>query len=346
MTTIFMVEENREQIGTLKGMGYRDSTIASKYIFYALTATLIGSVIGFLAGQKILPYFIINAYRILYNNLPVILMPNHEVMQQAYAQANETINKSNQQAQGILDSATQDANNIRLSAITYTDDMLANLGNIMGMWKDIDVEYLARFGIECPKNLQRDLEGLSFRETAVYFKKRFSIPDTPEKIGQDWLDMSNEKYLHSIGLKPGVPEFLRYLKKKGIAAAIASSNHYGLIADCLNAHGILDCFRAVITCDDVSAGKPDPSVYLEAAKRLTVPPSACLVFEDIPIGIEAGKNAGMPYREVKVFWERMTKGGRKSFLYAELNPKYFLQNGNGSTIPILDGIQTDLSERE
>lgn len=54
----------------------------------------------------------------------------------------------------------------------------------------------------------------------------------------------------------------------------------------------------------------------------------------------------MPYREVKVFWERMTKGGRKSFLYAELNPKYFLQNGNGSTIPILDGIQTDLSERE
>lgn len=72
-----MVEENREQIGTLKGMGYRDSTIASKYIFYALTATLIGSVIGFLAGQKILPYFIINAYRILYNNLPVILMPNH-----------------------------------------------------------------------------------------------------------------------------------------------------------------------------------------------------------------------------------------------------------------------------
>lgn len=169
-------------------------------------------------------------------------------------------------------------------------DLDGTLVDSMGMWKDIDVEYLARFGIECPKNLQRDLEGLSFRETAVYFKKRFSIPDTPEKIGQDWLDMSNEKYLHSIGLKPGVPEFLRYLKKKGIAAAIASSNHYGLIADCLNAHGILDCFRAVITCDDVSAGKPDPSVYLEAAKRLTVPPSACLVFETSP---SASKQAKM-----------------------------------------------------
>jgi putative ABC transport system permease protein len=72
-----MVEENREQIGTLKALGYRNSVIAFKYVFYALFATLIGSVIGFLAGQKILPYFIINAYKILYDNLPDILMPNH-----------------------------------------------------------------------------------------------------------------------------------------------------------------------------------------------------------------------------------------------------------------------------
>lgn len=60
------------------------------------------------------------------------LVSQHEVMQQAYAQANDTINKANQQAQGILDSATQDANSIRYSALTYTDDLLANLGNILG----------------------------------------------------------------------------------------------------------------------------------------------------------------------------------------------------------------------
>ncbi|MGX8728415.1 MAG: triose-phosphate isomerase, partial [Lachnospiraceae bacterium] len=47
-------------------------------------------------------------------------------------QANETISKSNQQAQSIIDSATQDANNIRISAITYTDEMLANLEELMG----------------------------------------------------------------------------------------------------------------------------------------------------------------------------------------------------------------------
>ena len=52
-------------------------------------------------------------------------------MQKAYAQANDTINAANKQAQEILDSATPDANSIRLSAITYTDDMMANIGSVL-----------------------------------------------------------------------------------------------------------------------------------------------------------------------------------------------------------------------
>ena len=52
-------------------------------------------------------------------------------MQKAYAQANDTINAANKQAQEILDSATQDANSIRLSAITYTDDMMASIGSVL-----------------------------------------------------------------------------------------------------------------------------------------------------------------------------------------------------------------------
>ena len=70
----------------------------------------------------------IKRYQKIISNKDAIL----EVMQQAYTQANETISKSNQQAQSIIDSATQDANNIRISAITYTDEMLANLEELMG----------------------------------------------------------------------------------------------------------------------------------------------------------------------------------------------------------------------
>ena len=59
------------------------------------------------------------------------LINEHEIMQQAYAQANETIANANKQAQQILDEATMDANNIRLSAISYTDDMMANMEQIL-----------------------------------------------------------------------------------------------------------------------------------------------------------------------------------------------------------------------
>ena len=59
------------------------------------------------------------------------LVTQHEIMQKAYAQANDTINAANRQAQDIVDQATTDANGIRLSAITYTDEMLANIGSII-----------------------------------------------------------------------------------------------------------------------------------------------------------------------------------------------------------------------
>ena len=64
-----MVEEERTQIGTLKALGYSRSSIAGKYVFYALLATVGGSVLGVLAGEKIFPYVIIDAYRIMYQHM-------------------------------------------------------------------------------------------------------------------------------------------------------------------------------------------------------------------------------------------------------------------------------------
>lgn len=64
-----MVEEQRTQIGTLKALGYKKSAIAAKYICYAFLATLLGSVLGMLIGEKIIPYIIITAYGIMYHNV-------------------------------------------------------------------------------------------------------------------------------------------------------------------------------------------------------------------------------------------------------------------------------------
>ncbi len=70
-----MVEEQRTQIGTLKALGYGKASIASKYVWYALLATLGGSIAGVLVGEKILPMVIIYAYKIMYPYLPGIVVP-------------------------------------------------------------------------------------------------------------------------------------------------------------------------------------------------------------------------------------------------------------------------------
>ena len=70
-----MVESQRTEIGTLKALGYSNWAIARKYVFYALSASLIGSLIGLVLGQKLLPWVIIAAYRVLYPNLFVVLTP-------------------------------------------------------------------------------------------------------------------------------------------------------------------------------------------------------------------------------------------------------------------------------
>ena len=72
-----MVEEQRTQIGTLKALGYSNGNIAGKYVMYALIASVAGSVFGVCVGGKILPYVIMNAYCMLYENLREYLIPIH-----------------------------------------------------------------------------------------------------------------------------------------------------------------------------------------------------------------------------------------------------------------------------
>ena len=172
-------------------------------------------------------------------------------------------------------------------------DLDGTLVDSMWMWKAIDIEYLGRYGIELPPTLQKDIEGKSFSETAVYFKETFQLPDSLEKIKSDWNQMAYDKYTKEVWLKKGVKEFLDYCKANKIKLGIATSNSRELVESTIDALNIRDYFDYIMTSCDVAKGKPAPDVYLETAKRLEVEPSECLVFEDIEMGILAGKNAGM-----------------------------------------------------
>ena len=172
-------------------------------------------------------------------------------------------------------------------------DLDGTLVDSMWLWRDIDIVYLGRFGIALPEDLQYCIEGMSFHETAVYFKERFKLPDSLEQIKADWNQMAWEKYMYEVPLKPGIEEFLKGCRRNGILLGIASSNSRELIENITVAHGIKDDFSCIMTACEVGKGKPEPDIYLAVAKALAVDPNECLVFEDILPGIQAGLSAGM-----------------------------------------------------
>ena len=134
-------------------------------------------------------------------------------------------------------------------------DLDGTLVDSMWIWGAIDIEFLGRYGHACPPDLEKAVAGMSFSDTARYFKERFQLPLSLEEIKACWTEMAVGKYRKEVPLKPGAGEFLEYCRQNGIATG--------------------------------------PDIYLEVARRLKVDPEACLVFEDIPEGILAGKRAGM-----------------------------------------------------
>ncbi len=172
-------------------------------------------------------------------------------------------------------------------------DVDGSMVDSMWMWKRIDKEYLEKFGIPLPDTLQAEIEGWSFYETAVYFKKRFGISDPVEKIMADWNDMAWEKYEKEVPLKSGIREFMQLCKGRGIKMGIATSNSRELMMTIERVHGLTEFISCIKTGSEVQKGKPEPDIYLAVAKELQVAPENCLVFEDLVAGILAGKRAGM-----------------------------------------------------
>ena len=172
-------------------------------------------------------------------------------------------------------------------------DMDGSLVDSMWVWKDIDIEYLGRFGLTIPDDLQKCIEGMSFTETAEYFKKRFSLEDSVDEIKSAWNAMAWEKYRTRVMLKPGAHEFLDYCRAHGIKLGIATSNSRQIVDMVLAERGVTDYFSCIMTSCEAKKGKPAPDIYLLTAQQLSVKPEQCLVFEDIVFGIQAGKSAGM-----------------------------------------------------
>lgn len=173
-------------------------------------------------------------------------------------------------------------------------DIDGTLVDSMHVWTDIDDIFLEKYHLEKPENFHEGMEGKSFSETAQYFLDLFpSLPHTKKELEDEWHEMAFEIYTKELELKKGAYEFIVTMHKEGKKLGIATSNSRDLAEGLLKNTIIWDYLDSVWTSDEAKVGKPAPDVYLNVAKSLGVKPERCLVFEDIPNGILAGKNAGM-----------------------------------------------------
>lgn len=173
-------------------------------------------------------------------------------------------------------------------------DMDGTLVDSMWVWTSLDHDYMKQYNLTEPEHFHEDMEGMSFTETAEYFLKVFpDLHHTVEELMDEWMEIANDKYLNEVRVKDGAEEFIRSMKAQGKKIGMATSNARAIVEATLERRGLAPFFDAICTSCEAGAGKPAPDVYLNVAKKLNVAPERCLVFEDVPMGILAGKNAGM-----------------------------------------------------
>jgi HAD superfamily hydrolase (TIGR01509 family) len=134
--------------------------------------------------------------------------------------------------------------------------------------------------------------GLPFPTVHAYFAERAPLPGHDEM----WTAFSGELFAlidtRLVRFEDAVGA-VRELRQRGVPVAVASSSPRERLHRTLGRAGLLDAFDVTVAGDEVSHGKPAPDMFLLAAARLGVEPEACVVIEDSPPGVQAGRAAGM-----------------------------------------------------
>lgn len=131
--------------------------------------------------------------------------------------------------------------------------------------------------------------------TTKLLKEKYELKGKIEKLHAERINSFNELFESRLAFMEGVDELLKRVRNWPIKCAIASGRIRPYVVDGLTRLDVIDVFSVIVTPEDlvVSEGKPDPEIFLIAARKLEVDPKNCLVLEDAPHGIEAAKAAGM-----------------------------------------------------
>ena len=161
-------------------------------------------------------------------------------------------------------------------------------------------EIARRHGFQFPEARFYSLGGVPTAKIAAMLIAEAGLTVDPLAIALEKEQMYYDSLAAGGGVRPiaTVIEIARRHRSEG-PLAIASGSVRRLVTRTLEALAISDWFAAVVAAEDTARHKPEPDVFLEAARRLGVEPAACTVYEDTDLGLEAARRAGMAFVDIR-----------------------------------------------
>lgn len=150
---------------------------------------------------------------------------------------------------------------------------------------------LQRHGIHFSERRFYELGGMPSHRIAALLAGEQGVAADAERVAHE-KEAAFLEFVDAVQPVAAVVEVARR-HRGALPLAVASGGFRPVISQILTRLGILDWFDAIVTAEDTARHKPEPDVFLEAARRLGVPPIACVVYEDTDLGLEAARRAGM-----------------------------------------------------
>jgi HAD superfamily hydrolase (TIGR01509 family) len=161
------------------------------------------------------------------------------------------------------------------------------------VFREAAARLLAGHGLPPDPAFMQSIMGVPGRDALPRFRDHFRLTVPLDEVESGYRHFFLEVLRSGPApLMPGAQELLIALEGRGVPKAIATSSGRDYVRVVFGPHGLFDHFRFVLTCEDVTHGKPHPEVYELAARRLGLLPAEVLVLEDSPVGMRAAKAAG------------------------------------------------------
>lgn len=171
-------------------------------------------------------------------------------------------------------------------------DMDGTLTDSMGRWSEIYAMLIDYLKIELPQGFTMKVNHIPMRKRVGEILKLLSLDFCEEEVYSFWIEKTVEYYNKDFKTKPYMLEALKTLKEQNVVMAIATASDIRCAEAFIKSNNLTEYISIITGLEEVSRPKNYPDIYLKAAKRLSVDPSECIVFEDALTAIKAAKSGG------------------------------------------------------